>query len=234
MIWQQATWNVEGAVAGSSLTTLGNVALHVNDVETDVLVRRQALAEATQTKAENWLWLDQTHSSVVALIHQPQKNAIAADGVVTQNPELIPVVMTADCVPVLFYSAKTATMAAIHAGWRGIYNGILTEAMQFFKEKEMLSVWIGPHIRGKYYQVDSVFRERFIVKNRGFANAFQEKNGSIYADLAAMVQISLTSLGVERNQINDSGCCSYEQQSYFSYRQEGDKAGRFASFVIKN
>ena len=54
------------------------------------------------------------------------------------NQEKLPIaVLTADCVPILLYDNKKNMIAAIHAGWKGAYKGIIQKSNKFYAAKRL-------------------------------------------------------------------------------------------------
>lgn len=91
------------------------------------------------------------------------------DGIVTQNPSLVPVVTAADCVPLCFYDAGTGAFGAAHSGWKG--TGIAAELVALMKKiygsnpRDILAA-IGPHIHDCCYLVDKE-RAKYFADNFG-------------------------------------------------------------------
>ena len=63
------------------------------------------------------------------------KKRIKADAIITDQKKLPIAVLTADCVPVLLYDYKKKIIAAIHAGWKGAYRGIVKNVINFMLKK---------------------------------------------------------------------------------------------------
>ncbi|MBO4404663.1 MAG: polyphenol oxidase family protein [Treponema sp.] len=109
----------------------------------------------------------------VELIHSKKvisvKNAgdcknLRCDGIVTDNPSLIPVVTVADCMPVFICEPKTKVFGVLHSGWKG--TGIIKEALDLCRKtygtkNEDFFVVLGPHIRNCCYNVDKERAEYF-------------------------------------------------------------------------
>src|SRR5262249_7425277 len=91
----------------------------------------------------------------------------------TNRPGLLLAVQTADCVPILLVDPKKHAIAAVHAGWRGTLQRILTKAvgrmnMQFGTAPADLLAAIGPAIGPCCYEVGTELAAAFSAK---FANA---------------------------------------------------------------
>ena len=89
------------------------------------------------------LFLTQTHSTRV--ITEPYEgNDLEADAVYTNQPNQVCLVMTADCLPVLFTNKQGTEVAAAHAGWRGLCDGVLEETVKCFQSApEEIIAWLG-------------------------------------------------------------------------------------------
>jgi YfiH family protein len=77
-------------------------------------------------------------------------------------------VLTADCAPILIYDGKTKMIAAIHAGWKGAFKGIISKVIKFMIKKgcelENITAVIGPSISQKNYEVKGRFEEKIYKK----------------------------------------------------------------------
>ena len=158
-------------------------------------------------------WLKQVHGNKVVESSQ----AGEADAVVARKPRSVCAVMIADCMPVLFADEAGTTVAAAHAGWRGLAAGVLEatiEAMAVPPQK--LLAWLGPAIGPQVYEVGEDVRTAF----REYPSAFKPtRPGHWLLDLYAVAQDKLRSGGVR--QISGGGFCTYsEPQRFFSYRRD--------------
>src|SRR5688572_1665332 len=100
-----------------------NLAEHVGDDNSHVQTNRSLLKKHLALPNEP-IWLEQTHSTI-ALPANSENRGKEADAAFTQQPQQICVVLTADCLPILLCDRKGTHVAAIHAGWRGLANGVI-------------------------------------------------------------------------------------------------------------
>ncbi len=63
-------------------------------------------------------------------------------------------IKTADCVPLILIDREAETIAIIHAGWRGLAQGIHTKLIdQGHFEPSKTWAWIGPSLSGREFEV---------------------------------------------------------------------------------
>lgn len=212
-----------------------NLATHVGDEPAAVQTNRDSLREALGLQAEPF-WLEQQHTvACVDLNAFSSSNwqTPVADAAWTQTAGQVAVVMTADCIPILVTNQAGTLAAAIHAGWRGLADGIVTKTLQALPEKaENLLVWIGPCIRQPHFEVGQDVFDCFVGKVPESAVFFEAQPGlagKYLADLPGLLKSELVRLGVQ--QISDSGWCSYADEArFYSYRRDG-QTGRMASLI---
>ena len=253
-------WKAPKGVKAFSSTRLGgfsknefyglNLGAHVGDDIDHVNANRQWIANAplltddgVLTKhskiPSNPIWLNQTHSTLV--LEQQSKieksestpSILTADGLFTQQKNIVCTVMTADCLPILLTSTKGDAVAAIHAGWKGLADGILENALDKFSGDVM--AWIGPAIGAERFEVGEEVRQAFLNTSSLSNNAFSaiinsnETPQKWMANLALLATQRLNSLGVTL--VYNSELCTYtDEERFYSYRRDGI-TGRQASFI---
>lgn len=214
-----------GGVSKAPFDSL-NLGLHVGDDEVSVMKNRQRLQKLTAHPPVQWL--NQIHSNkVVEYIDSDQ--LLEADAIVTSNLASACAVMTADCLPVLMTNSSGNWVAAAHAGWRGLADGVLVNTVSSYDRPEPLMAWIGPAISQKCFEVGSEVRDAFLeLDARNKAYFMQNNRGRWQADLAGLAKKQLESRGVT---VYLSQLCTYEnEQQFYSYRRDG-KTGRMASMI---
>ena len=171
-------------------------------------------------------WVKQVHSARV-------REAIAGDcgegdALWTTAPDLAVLVVTADCVPVLL--GGEGTVAAVHAGWRGIAAGLVETAVEVLPLSPMrLTAWIGPAIGPCCYEVgDEVARE--VCAAAGADVTHPGRGARPHLDLAAAVAAQLARAGVEDVR-RVAACTRCSADRLASYRREGHGAGRNAALI---
>jgi YfiH family protein len=155
-----------------------------------------------------------------------------ADAVISRTPGLACRVVTADCLPLLLSNRTGTTVAAIHAGWRGLAEGVIEATVDALDSaaSEIL-VWIGPAISQPCYEVGRDVFEAFgcdvDVESRA---CFEDRGDRYLADLPALARLRLLRMGALA--VTASGLCTYSAAARFhSYRREGRAAGRQAAVI---
>jgi len=262
--WIRPAWPAPAHVrAGVSLRGGGvslapyaslNLGMHVGDDPQAVASNRRRLREALHLPGEP-LWLTQVHgtSVVEARSQGAEADAPRADAAFARQVGQVCVVLTADCLPVLFCDRAGARVAAAHAGWRGLAGGVLEATLVAMggAPQEMMA-WLGPAIEPAAFEVGDEVREAFLMRDAGHAIAFERNaRGRWQADLHALARGELARFGVKaifasgHDQGHDqegrgsggraSGgmsrfCCHGDEKRFFSYRRDG-RTGRMATLI---
>jgi hypothetical protein len=180
--------------------------------------------------------LRQIHSATVWNAAGLNDREREGDSLVSNKPGQLIAVRTADCVPILLADAKTRSVAAIHAGWRGTAAAIALHAVEqmmldFGAQPADIFAAIGPSIGACCYQVGPEVKARF-------DKLFPEWAGTVQQDAPVMLDLVdancriLKSAGVPDKQILQSNLCTWhDDENFFSYRRNPDEPGRMISFI---
>lgn len=210
-----------------------NLGDHVNDSPEDVAQNRALLVEKFHLP-QSPLFLTQTHSTRVLELPYSGKD-IEADAVYTNQPNQVCLVLTADCLPVLFVSKDGKEIAAAHAGWRGLCDGVLEATVEKFQcPSNEISAWLGPAIGAKAFQVGKEVIEQFCAFDPRAEEAFIQDNSTSGKFLGNLYQIAtqrLNKLGI--TEVSGGEYCTYTQEDlFFSYRRD-KQTGRMATLIWK-
>lgn len=207
-----------------------NLGLHVGDRPEHVAANRAALLGAMQG-CRALHWLEQTHSTKVYPVDGGVHTDCEADASVTTATQQACVVMTADCLPVLFWAENGSEVAAAHAGWRGLLNGVLENSVQAMKSApQQVHAWLGPCIGPTAFEVGEEVREAFVSQASNTETAFKpSQSGKWLADLHLLARLRLKQAGVH-SFYSDPRCTYSEPHHFYSYRREG-VTGRMASAI---
>lgn len=232
-------WPAPGRVRAFSTTRAGgvsdgayaglNLGDHVGDVPEAVTANRALLREHLGLTVEP-SWLRQVHGREVVTAGAGGPGC-EADAAMADAPGAVCVVMTADCLPLLVCDRAGTRVAAVHAGWRGLVDGVIERAVDALGvAPESLLVWLGPAIGPDAFEVGPEVRARFLAADPAAGLAFRPRpDGRWLADLFLLARQRLGRLGVE--QVYGGGDCTFSQpRRFFSYRRDG-VTGRMASLI---
>jgi len=184
----------------------------------------------------------QTHSADVRVVHnqqeaQPKPNVLGddkfCDALVSNTPNILLTVKTADCVPLLFGDPKTGAFAAVHAGWRGTSASIVLKAIaqlqsEYGARPEDLRCAIGPAANTCCYEVGSDVIERFKELFPQSDHLFTPTQpGHARIDLQTANRDQLIAAGISPERIHIAPLCTMDRNDlFFSYRREKKLRGR--------
>lgn len=163
------------------------------------------------------------------------------DGYVTDCKGVVPIVRTADCVPILMCAVRddgTPVVSALHAGWRGTVSGIAAEGVRLMCELgadvKNIRAAIGPHISECCFEVgEDLFDAVRDLRGEDFARRHIRLNGTLHADLTGMNREILLSAGVDAGHIDASDeCTSCLNEKYHSHRRGKGLRGAMGSGIV--
>lgn len=203
-----------------------NLGDHVGDDPTAVAENRRRL---TDQFAITPAWLQQVHG--IAVVEADPTQVATADASWTDTPGIACAAMTADCLPVLFCNRAGTRVAAAHAGWRGLANGVLEATLDSLAvPADEILAWLGPAIGPQAFEVGPEVREAFIAQLPLASQAFaaSPNAGKFLADIYQLARLRLAARGVTA--VYGGGLCTVTDPRFFSYRRN-PRTGRFASLV---
>ena len=157
-----------------------------------------------------------------------------ADAMVTDDPSMILAVRTADCVPILFASADGRVVAAAHAGWRGVINGIVPNTLRAMIELGATDIGaaIGPCISGDAFEVGEEVAAEFEkhFKPETLVVLRRTHWPKPHVDLKRAVFLQLAASGASSAQVLPN-CTVNEPELFFSHRRDNGRTGRMASVI---
>lgn len=207
-----------------------NLAFHVGDLALHVQKNRQQVQELLNLPAEP-IWLNQTHSTECIIAEEDSNRN--ADAAITRSSKHPLAILTADCLPITLCTVQGTEIAAIHAGWRGLFNGIIENTLNKMhnKPKDIIA-WIGPAICQKCYETGEEVYTAFTEKYPESSKAFKPANTKWLANLPRIAEMILDEQGIKA--VYQSNLCTFEQESeFFSYRRT-QQTGRIATLIWIN
>ena len=218
----------EGGVSSPPYDSL-NLASHVGDEPSVVTQNRALLRESCGLPSEPF-WLQQVHGCEVVDAASGHPGC-EADAVYSRTPGQVCAVMTADCLPLLMTDRAGSEVCAVHAGWRGLAEGVVESAVsRFTAETQELLVWLGPAIGPQAFEVGEDVYRAFVSQWADDAQAFKRNDrGRWLADIYQLARLRLARLGV--GYVGGGEYCTLSQSAlFFSYRRDG-VTGRMASLI---
>jgi YfiH family protein len=205
-----------------------NLGDHVGDAPEAVAENRRRLVEALSLPAEP-RWLSQVHGTCAANAAKISSGC-EADASHTDRPGVVCAVLTADCLPLLLCDRDGRHVAAVHAGWRGLLNGVIEKAIEAMGAQAPLLAWLGPAIGPQAFEVGEEVRQAFIEVDAAAASAFKPSPGGRWlADIYALARLRLQAIGV--GSVHGGQHCTYsEPERFYSYRRDA-QTGRMASLI---
>jgi YfiH family protein len=220
------------------------------------------VAEAMQIQSDQLARLHQVHGTAAMTRHvgmpAPAGSCPEADIVLSDEPAVALAIQTADCVPILMCDRRQGTIAAVHAGWRGLVAHAPAAALErmaadFGSRVEDIMAAIGPAIGACCYEVGPEVRTRFEqgvfppdALDRWFSATplrssrnppmpslpAARRRGHWFFDPAMAARDVLLSAGLSATRIFASGLCTASHPGVFcSYRRDGAPAGRMAAAI---
>lgn len=209
-----------------------NLALHVGDDRAAVLAHRLSLLQALQSVGvEQIVWLNQTHSTLVhraggALGFDP----IEADAVITDQVGIAVVVMTADCLPLVISDEFGREVACVHAGWRGLLDGVIEQTVQAMR-LPACRVWLGAAIGSSCFEVGQEVVDAFVAHDEQHQAAFvRQDHGRYLANLYDLARQRLAKLGITHI-TGGEHCTVLDAAQFYSYRRD-KTTGRMATLAM--
>ncbi len=235
--WLKPDWPApENVFAATTLRSSGysagsfqslNPAMHVGDNPELVLKNRQRITDMLDLPNAP-VWLNQVHGKTVVdatLVN----TLVEADASYSHEPGVVCTVLTADCLPILLCSRDGRSVAAVHAGWRGLLAGVIAETVKAMKTLDLL-VWLGPAIGPDAFEVGDDVRTAFVESNERYADAFREaEKGKWLADIYCLAHINLALVGID-SIYGGQFCTVNESERFYSFRRDKE-TGRMASLI---
>ena len=219
-----------------------NCGLGSGDKKENVLKNLEFVAKKITCSKESLITLNQQHTNQVIHFDNDKsvKNKLTGDAIVSEVKNIGIGILTADCAPIFFYDHKKKIIGCAHAGWKGIFSGIIQNTILKFvklgsKKKDIVCA-IGPCIAKKNYTVKSNFYNKFIKKNKKNKKFFSySKNEEYKFDLRNYANDILRNMNI-KNIENIRIDTFSRKKSYFSYRRSllnGDNDyGRCISIIF--
>lgn len=236
----------EGGVSEGIFDSL-NLSFTRGDDESAVMENYDRLAAVLDTRKEQFVCTDQTHTTNVIRVGKEdcgygvtrQKPYTDVDGLVTDEPGVVLSTFFADCVPLYFVDTVNRAIGLSHSGWRGTVGRMGQRtlekmATEFGTNPKDIVAAVGPSICQDCYEVSEDVAEEFIKEFSGHADEIliNKGNGKYQLDLWKTNEIVLIEAGVKKENIavtNICTCCNPDL--LFSHRASKGKRGNLGAFM---
>jgi YfiH family protein len=181
---------------------------------------------------------EQVHGSNCIILNDiPAEKLIKnADGLIAVKKNILIGVVTADCLPILLYDSKKSIVGVAHGGYKGISKQIINKIIKKFHNLgsniDDVYAGIGPAAGACCYEVSKDKIEMFQEIFPSYNDWYRKENGRFFLDLKKIAFLNLKEEGIRQEKIEVSDICTiHRTDRFFSYRKEGEKAGRFISII---
>ena len=194
------------------------------DSSVNVKKNLQLVKKKISKSAKNIFLSHQVHSNKFIYINDVYKlkTKPKVDAIITNQKNLPIAVLTADCVPILISDKNKNMIAAIHAGWRGAYKGIIKKVIKFMIKKgcrsENMIAAIGPCITVKNYEIKQDFIKKFLKKDKKNFIFFKKIKNKNYFNLNKYINFQLKNLNVKNIDVINKDTFN-EKNNFFSARR---------------
>ncbi|TWI14151.1 peptidoglycan editing factor PgeF [Aerolutibacter ruishenii] len=248
MPWLRAGWPAPRGVHG--LTTLrhgagvsqapfdtfnmGNCTAAEGDDPADVARNRDLLVAHARLPSEP-RWLRQVHGVGVVRfgLDVPPMLLPEADASVTSEPGVVLAILTADCLPVLFCVDDGSEVAAAHAGWRGLADGVLEATVAAMRTPpDRVRAWLGPAAGPQRYEVGVDVYDAFVSRDWAAGSAFTStREHHWHVDLYALARRRLAAAGIAPDRVSGGDLCTLSAPDRFYSHRRDRRTGRMVSLV---
>lgn len=197
-----------------------------------VVAKNRTLLQSKLQLPKAPLWLIQTHSTDVIDIGKVRRKEASADASYCRRNNSVCCVLTADCLPILICNRQGTCIAAVHAGWRGLAEGVIEATLEELSlDPEDTLVWLGPAIGPTAFEVGSDVYHTFLAQDAQAKKAFKPlSNDKWLADIYHLARLRLYKYHI--NHIYGGDYCTYtDSEKFYSHRRDGKASGRMASII---
>ena len=236
--FRHAFFTRKGGVSTGAYSSL-SFSVAAGDSEANVNLNLERAAAELGVASKRIHFLSQVHGQVAHTLSgtEVQTELIFREGdaLVSRAPGLACAVRSADCVPILLADRRSGAVAAVHAGWRGAVNGVLSraiDALRAIAQDPSLIAAIGPHISLGAFEVSEDVAETLLSASRD-PLIVDRSRPKPHVDLRRMLRAELHAQGLAHSAIDDVwGCTVSEPERFFSFRRDGKVSGRHLSAIV--
>jgi len=226
-----AEWATRFGLVAGITTRAGGFSLGLwNDEPTgQVMTRWHSFRKAFEPRFPTVVLGNQVHGSELRWHEAVPPGWLVLDGVdghITRQPGVLLTVTVADCVPVYLAAPGSGLVALLHAGWRGIADGILEQAVTTIGTTANLHhrdivMHCGVSICGNCYEVGSEVAERLSGRLDGVPT---------HVDLRSILAARAATLGVGAVTVS-AYCTAHHHDRFSSHRASQGRDGRLVAYL---
>ena len=240
---EQSFFNRLGGKSNGIYKSL-NCGLGSSDNKKNVLKNLVLVEKKIKSSLNKVVLLNQIHSNKFYYIDKKSKlnhKQFTGDALITNKSNTPIAVLTADCAPILMFDKKNKTIAAIHAGWKGAYKGIVKKVVKFMIKKgssaKNITAVVGPCISIKNYEVKQDFIKRFIKKDHKTKIFFKRIKNKNYFNLSEYITYQLNNLDIKKIEVINKDTFDVKNNFFSARRSIGrneNDYGRNISVIMIN
>jgi polyphenol oxidase len=240
---EHAFFNRKGGKSTGIFKSL-NCGLGSSDVKKNIIKNLKIVSNKIKNKSQKIVLLNQIHSNKFHFINKNSKNSdnkLTGDALITNKRNTPIAVLTADCAPILMHDENKNIIAAIHAGWKGAYKGIIGKVVKFMIKKgcspKNITAVIGPCISVNNYEVKQDFIKKFIQKDKKNKVFFNKIKGKDYFNLNRYIYSQIKRLKIKKIDIIKKDTFIAKNNFYSARRsisQNDGDYGRNISVIMIN
>ena len=235
-----------GGCSEGSYSSL-NMGSQVGDNLENVQLNRRRVAGALGFTINDFTSAQQVHGSRVERVDAPGSVLPDTDALITDVPNILLMLMFADCVPVFIFDPLNRAIGLIHSGWKGaeanvVQQTITSMTQNFGTDPSKSLAAIGPCISFDRYEIGLDVAERFrslsVGRGQGSAQVvvpYNEFKGTYLLNLRQVIFQQLNFAGFRIESVAVSDQCTYSNsKDFFSHRRDsvgGAKTGRMAAVM---
>jgi len=208
---------------------------------TDSFFRKNKIDSTKRSLLKNFLtfngipiqYMDQVHGRSIEKVDCHTTFAKPeTDGLLSSSFDLALGVLSADCMPIAISKKDGNEFAVLHAGWKGLFNGVIEACLDAFSsDGSKLNAWIGPSISKKNYEVDQEFYDAFSAKDMKSKSNFSTQGLNKWCfDLQGEATRILSDFGVD---VQNSDICTYDSEIMYSFRKK-ETEKRIVTIIWRN
>ncbi len=221
-----------------------NLSRNTNTSRESTLENYRLLGEAVGFDDRDFVISRQVHGNTVRVVRESDGGDAFApvpfdcDALVTAVPGKALVIYTADCVPVLLYNKAAGCIAAVHAGWRGIANGVILKALEvmaseYGSDAGDVVAAVGPCIEQDCFEVDADVRDALCDVFGKDTGLIERRGEKFFPDLRGFARLWLLNAGVPDKSIAVcEECTKCEGDKYWSHRRDGNARGLQGAVIV--